>query len=339
MEKLQKKLLRSCARGHCTMYESKVKAIFLGTSYHVNNVSNILDNFKQIQIFDFRRYYGNVDLIYWVGIFPSLNIFQVIFHILRNSNVTIIMHWIGTDVLYYINPDKIHQIIFNNLLKLIFILKHQNTTRAQIFHLSVSPWLADELKSVNLISTIFPISTIDQMEKYDEFFFPKKYDVMSYVPLSRFDFYGGNIIIRLAKKLPDLNFLIIMSDVNKRQLPSFSLKNLTLKSKVAFSDMYKFYKMSKCFLRIPQHDGLSLSVLESLFYELECIWIHDFPYTKKVNRNNLNEIALLLQGIADDFVPNKKGHKYVIDNYSIDILKKRYKILFERADKTTKHIH
>lgn len=312
---------------YCARANAKVKTVVLGNSYSINKIINVLDNFKRIQFFDFNQFYGNVDLIYWIGIFPSLNIFKVFYYILRNSNVIILMHWIGSDVSNYVTPTTIYHIVFYNLFK--FILKSQNIARAQIFHLSVSPWLADELKSVNLPSIIFPISTIGQMEEHNEVFFPKKYDVMSYVPKSRFDFYGGKIIIRLANKLPDLNFLIIMPDVNKNQLPSCSLKNLTLISKVAFFDMYKFYKMSKCFLRIPQHDGLSLSVLESLFYELECIWIHDFPYTIKVNRDNLNEIALLIQEIADNFVPNKKGHKYVMDNYSIDVLKKRYKILFE----------
>ena len=312
----------------CAHVNAKVKTVVIGNSNSINRIINILDNFKRIQFFDFNHFYGNVDLIYWVGIFPSLNIFKVFYYMLRNSNVIILMHWIGTDVSNYVTSTTIYHNIFYNLLKLL--LKSPNIARSQILNLSVSPWLADELKSVNSHSIIFPISTIGQMEEYNEVLSPKKYDVMSYVPKSSFDFYGGSIIIRLAKKLPDLNFLIIMPDITKNQLPSCPLENLTLISKVAFSDMYKFYKMSKCFLRIPQHDGLSLSVLESLFYELECIWIYDFPYTKKVNRDNVNQIALLIQEIADNFQPNKKGHKYVMENYSIDVLKKRYKILFEK---------
>ncbi|AKB71736.1 hypothetical protein MSMAC_1846 [Methanosarcina mazei C16] len=301
-----------------------------GNPYHSEVIKKTLSEIEGFEIREFRDS-KNSPITYWISGAPSL--FRNISFWLSNHQL-LIMHWIGTDVLYFtgVKKEKGLNLKFYNYIKSIII--RYKTQKKQIIHLAGAPWLADELSEAGIRSRYFPITTIDPTKlinpnNHNE----KEIDFISYVPLRDFEFYGGNVIIRLANKYKNYKFLIIHPDVITLEEDHISKypSNVNVLPKVDFKTMQELYSKSKFFLRFTEHDGLSLSVLEALYFKLQVLWTYSFPHVYHIKNNDI--LIESLPDIVNEWRPNDEGHEYVLNNYSINVWKKDFSKLIQDLTK------
>jgi hypothetical protein len=95
--------------------------------------------------------------------------------------------------------------------------------------------------------------------------------------------------------------------------------------------MQELYSKSKFFLRFTEHDGLSLSVLEALYFKLQVLWTYSFPHVYHIKNNDI--LIESLPDIVNEWRPNDEGHEYVLNNYSINVWKKDFSKLIQDLTK------
>jgi hypothetical protein len=136
------------------------------------------------------------------------------------------------------------------------------------------------------------------------------------VPFRSFGFYGGDKILKLAHRWPEYTFFLVCVDLNEippdfiKKMP----KNVILSPKVNKSTMIELYKRSRFLIRYTQHDAISLSVLEALYFKLQVLWTYDFPFTQKIQ--SLEKLSDTIPELVENWYPNEDGHTFVSDNYS-----------------------
>jgi len=275
------------------------------------------------------------DIIYWIGgNGPSIKKY---FPIWIKKNPIIIIHWIGTDVLGEMKRSQQGgtRRLENFIMNSIFWLKMK---RGGLVHLAVAPWLVDELSALHIPATCLPITTIDSRKLGTvDTQAVKDIDFLSYVHFRRFNFYGGDKIVQLARRWQNYQFLIICADLTEipPDLVEKMPENVTLYPRVAWNNMPEFYQRSKFFIRYTNHDGLSLSVLEALYFNLEVLWTYDFPCTHKIE--TLEKLSDSIPTLVNNWQPNYQGHEFVRENYSIvqwrakfsAIMQKKFKVRLE----------
>ena len=182
-----------------------------------------------------------------------------------------------------------------------------------------SPWLVNELASLDIDAAYLPLTTIDENQlSSTKSEIIKDIDFLSYVPYSKFQFYGGDKILHLAERWSDYTFLLIHPDLNEipldlsQKMPS----NVILSPRVDNAKMSEMYQRSRFFVRYTEHDVLSLSVLEALYYRLHVLWTYDFPHTIKIE--NQEQISSLIPKLIEEWSPNDAGYTYVVENFSVE---------------------
>jgi len=305
----------------------KIKCAVIGAPYHVSLLKELMKDLEIVELIDVNgRNIGfnkEIDVLYCV--FPfSLSLLKIP-QIWINNRIYLIFHWIGSDVFYLTSPQNIIDKVVKLSIQLIEKIRGN-----RILNLASSPWLVRDLRSQGIDAVYFPLSTlnIEKMKTPNEN--KKDIDFLSYVPKRKFNFYGGRHILKLAKELPEYTFMVVMPDVeNSRQLPKSPFSNLLFKPRLTFEGMQDMYLRARCFLRLTKHDGLSLSVLESLYYKLQVIWTYPFPYVIHVSHHDdIKELKRILRDVIDNYHPNNNGHDYVVKNFSQYALRKRFSKLF-----------
>jgi hypothetical protein len=236
----------------------------------------------------------------------------------------IINQWIGSDVAG--EKEKRHQRGINRILTGIFnAVWKRKLQRGGLINLTSAPWLVDELSALGIPATSLPITTIDKNKLGTIGSQPvKDIDFLSYVRFGRFDFYGGDKIVKLAKRWPQYTFMIICKDLQEvpcgftEKMP----KNLTVFPRVPSSEMYELYKRSKFFLRYTEHDAVSLSVLEALYFNLQVLWTYDFPYTMKIG--TYDALSGAIPVLVETWRPNEGAHAWVVENFSVEKWRKDF---------------
>jgi hypothetical protein len=256
------------------------------------------------------------DIIYWIfGRGPSIKKY---FFLWIKKDPIIINHWVGSDVTVEIESTQKHGIyrIQNFIEKFIYDWKMK---KGGLINLAEAPWLIDELSKININATYLPLTTIDEHKlKPVDIHHVKDIDFLSYVLFHRFDFYGGDKIVELAHRWQNYSFLIICADI--QEIPQDFIekmpKNLTISPRVDRSTVLGFYQRSKFFIRYTQHDGMPLSILEALYYNLQVLWTYDFPYTQKIETQE--KLSDSISTLVKNWYPNENGHAYVLENFSVE---------------------
>lgn len=300
------------------MKNNSINLVIGGNKYHRELITNILRNSDNYLVKDFNsKIETSKSVIYYIygkGPSPHKNI-----KLWLSRKNLLILHWIGTDVLNAINPDintrfyrKVYETMWNFLLR----YKSKNNT---LVHLAGAPWLVEELATIGIKAKYLPITSINtkNLELLANSI-KKDIDVISYVPFKRFSFYGGDNIIKLAEEFPNYKFFLLHPDLDEIT-PDINKKypeNVITSPKVEFADMQRLYLRSKVFLRLVEHDGLSLSVLESLFYKLQVFWTYPFPNVHHVK--DYEAFKVDIQQNIEHWVPNEQGHEYIMDNFQTE---------------------
>lgn len=162
------------------------------------------------------------------------------------------MQWQGTDVLLALNRAK------DGTINRKYI-DHS-------VHFCDAPWLIDELKSIGIQAELMHYKWINQTTVKDQF---QQLAVYSYVSKGREDFYGWQTIKHLASNFPEIPFYIVGSEgENLKNIPP----NVEFRGWINQSEMKVLQSNTPIFIRLTEHDGFSLSVLEALANGSEVIW-------------------------------------------------------------------
>ena len=224
----------------------------------------------------------------------------------------VILSWIGTDVLNA--TPLIKQKLFNK--------NYINKT----FHTTNSTWLQEELSDINIKAKYLTIFIYKN--KYRDITMPNKFIVLTYIAKGREVFYGIDTIIRLAKDLSHIEFNIAGID-KYPNIPS----NINL---LGWVDMDKEYEKSIVYIRCPEHDGESHSILDALSYGKVVFYNKNYPFVNYIDDyDNLKQGIedTLLQYTSNKLIPNYKAIEYIKDRYNFDKVYKEYMNLFNELHK------
>lgn len=213
------------------------------------------------------------------------------------------MQWQGTDVLLALKRTKEGTI---NRKYLDYSI-----------HFTDAPWLADELKSIGINAEIIQYKWLPQVDPISNF---HQFAAYSYLAQNREEFYGWEGIKNLAIKLPDVPFYIVGSNGNNLvDIP----KNVIFEGWVDHQRMKKIQREIPIFIRLTDHDGFSLSVLEAFAFGAEVIWNqpHELVHqaTKSLLETAFKEAHFKI--LENNFIPNKSNINYIRDNFQkLDVL-------------------
>ncbi|MCP4713260.1 MAG: glycosyltransferase family 4 protein [Planctomycetes bacterium] len=212
----------------------------------------------------------------------------------------LIWHWIGTDIVTWTKGKG------SRGLRRI-LNQHIISNRVTV-HLSDSPELADELAEIGIqaqVVRLLPEKICAEVQPL-----PAQPSVMSYWSDDLMDFYGGNMILELAREYPKVKFLITLA----RGAHITATENVTFLGPV--DNIEEIYKQSTVFIRIPQHDSVSAMVLEMLARGRYVIYNKTFPHCSP--GQNYQQIKESLDEIIQQDGPNIEGAQYVRENFSLE---------------------
>ncbi len=218
-------------------------------------------------------------------------------------NKKIVQHFIGSDVLSAIDDYK-NENINKNLVENSKYLCEVN-------------WIQEELKEIDIDANVASIAIYNTHNKSTSI--PDIFTVLTYMSQGKEEYYGMNTLIKISKKLSDIEFRVAGIDSYKKPLPN----NIKL---LGWVDMDKEFVNSICYLRNAEHDGLAFSVLEALGYGKKVFYNYHFPYTIYFkNSNDLVEKISVQKRLFDNsklsidleaiqFIENEFNENKVLSN-------------------------
>lgn len=264
-----------------------MKIVFIGSS-QLRHIKNIYENFGyQISIFNkskanilFKLYNFSKllwsDLVYCVG-----GIDYESYSILRLAKVLgkkIIIHWIGTDVLIaqkkYLDTGKV--------------------INSDILNLAVSEDLCKELRSIGVSSEYVPI--VPPCIPYPPApEMPESHAVLAYLPEGREAFYGWQQIKFLATHFPNIPFFIVANNgIEENDIPS----NIEFRGFLPHSELETLYSQISILLRLTEHDGLPVMMLEAQGMGRKVIHYNNFPFALRPADKSDQALLELFSGLV-----------------------------------------
>jgi hypothetical protein len=210
-----------------------------------------------------------------------------------------VMHWAGSDVLHA-----------------RAVVERGRATRTLlrgVTHWAGAPWLADELRPLGVRARWLPHSWVEPAVPPP--LPPGPLTVIAYLPDGRFDFYGGDAVLTVARALPDVRVLV----AGATALPSPRPPNVTPLGWV--DDMAALYARSHALLRLPAHDGLSFMVQEALALGRYALWNQPPPFAGVEHVAGVEPAVAVLRALAarqaaGALAPNADGMAAVRTRFS-----------------------
>ncbi len=165
-------------------------------------------------------------------------------------------HWIGSDVLELgpVNEDAGYEAI----------------TR----HLACAPWIAAELRDHGIHADVIPLISFDQDMALDRP--PAAHAVVSLLPTGKSRFYGIDGLVAAARGFPGIPFYITGNDGAGEP----TLDNIHYRGWLSGPEMAALYAKCSILLRTPEHDGLSMMVIEAMGKGKEVIYSYAYPHCR-----------------------------------------------------------
>ena len=213
----------------------------------------------------------------------------------------IVKHWLGSDTL------RLHD------------AEVQRQCAASIVtNWADAPWLVDELAAEQIEGDVMGLSPIAAT---DELPMPAApLTVLWFLPEDRFEFYGGQMALSLARAMPDVRFLFVGCERRGRPAPP-NVEYLGF-----LEDIDKAYARSHVLVRMPDHDGLSQMVLEALNHGRHVIW--NYPFEATLSASTESDVRKHLDGLRAQLARgplehNGAGRAYVRREYLGDVIADR----------------
>ncbi|MEM4217460.1 MAG: hypothetical protein QXZ09_05515 [Candidatus Methanomethylicaceae archaeon] len=220
----------------------------------------------------------------------------------KHHQILTVYYWIGTDVL------KASEDIKRSRLTPFF--------RASLnsVHLAGAPWLAQELRAIGVpaLCVLFPgklpTTSVPPL--------PNIFTVGSYIPDSRFEFYGGPSVYEAARRLPFVRFLIWggLGSWVSRPLPNLRFLGWV-------TDTAQVYAQASVILRLVKHDALGGSVREGLAMARHVIYTYHVPHTLYVPFHDREALIALLEELyqrhqSRQLGLNLEGRAYALEAWN-----------------------
>lgn len=135
-------------------------------------------------------------------------------------------------------------------------------------HFSDAPWLIDELKQMGVECDHLHFKHVDCFTQHACYL---STDVLTYLPHGKERFYGWEKIKRLATLYPSLQFHVVATDGNALD----TLSNIWFHGWMQKEEYLALLDRCAFYVRLPEHDGYSLSLLEAMAMGLEIISSYD----------------------------------------------------------------
>jgi len=277
------------------------------------------NHFHDDQFFLLNTYYSFWDKILYLILLPFADVIYSINGVTHGSKVIdlairfkkrIVFHWAGSDVLYAREAFEKNIVIGDYL--------HKSK------HLACSPWFVDELASLGIHAQYIPLNTCS-VNPDSKSTMPDNFSILTYIPQGNENFYGIDYIIHLAEKFPDTEIRIAGMSSYSRLLPA----NITLLGWI--TNMAEEIRNSTICIRMPEHDGLSFFVIQSLANQRYVIYNQKFDpciyaFDDQSLQDKVSELKTKFE--RNELKGNVDGMNYVIKNFDErDIVQKIYHVL------------
>lgn len=213
----------------------------------------------------------------------------------KRYRVPVFVIWAGSDVIAAnADPSDLH------------IVKQEGFT-----HLSDGPWLVDELAMLGLRAEYQPITAVRPGRPLKPL--PKTFRVLTYLPEPRREFYGAKLTFEVARNMPDVEFVVCGAGGPSPDAPP----NVTFLGHV--QDVERHIDESTVLLRMPNHDGKSMFVLETLSRGRHVVWNYEFPHVRTARDaaqvlSQLQELKRL--HASGELSLNEAGRAFVLQHFS-----------------------
>lgn len=287
------------------------RAIVVGFDYYAKFLTSLVNEHSQTwSLQTFRRdRYGTIRalmalrranaLISFGGPAPTAALVEAA----RMNRVPIIVIWAGSDVTRAAqDPFKLE------------LVKQEH-----FHHISDGPWLVDELERLGLHVEYEPVTAVRPGNPVRPF--PARFNVLTYLPEPRRDFYGADLVFQVARRMPDATFTVVGNGAPSPDAP----RNVAFLGYV--KDMERTFDESCVLLRVPQHDGKSMLVLEALTRARHVIWNYEFPHvtTMRTADEIVSELRRLqLQHQNGKLMLNDAGRAFALENFSRPLTAERF---------------
>jgi hypothetical protein len=209
-------------------------------------------------------------------------------------------NWVGTDVMLAV--DRFNKgTIYRKYID-------------QAVHYTDSSWLQHELKSAGIDAGLIPYKWLDVQPYSVEF---EHIQVYSYIGKNREDFYGWQTIRLIALAHPEIPFIIAGSDgVGIIDIP----ENVQFKGWLNATEMKILRDASPIFIRLAEHDGFALSVLEALSAGSEVIWKYPHPQCHQLSniQEDFDKVVALVK--ARNLERNQDNIAYIAKNFQREVV-------------------
>lgn len=210
--------------------------------------------------------------------------------LLARIGIPTLIVWVGTDVLRGA-PKASREV----------------TDRA--WHWCVAPWLRDELAEVGidaLVVRLTPPKVPDLIPA-----FPTDFTVLAYAVDGRFDLYGLDFVLELARRRPDVRFLLVGMAPHD-ELPG------NVEALGWVNDADAVIAQTTLYVRPTSHDGLSNLVLEALANGRYVLWTYPFHGAERADTVEGAEALIddLARRHAEGTLPfNDEGREAVLQMF------------------------
>lgn len=187
---------------------------------------------------------------------------------------------------------------------------------ADKIHWAVSPWLAEEVRSLGLRCEWVQASFVEPVAEVLPL--PEKFSVLAYVPdREKSKLYGWDQIVEAARALVSVEFNVVgLREAETLQAPP------NVKMHGWARDLRPYLQRSTVLWRPVEHDGLSFMVLEALAQGRHVLYSYRLPgcievKTAEAAKRELRRLAALhdsktlmvnesgIRSIAESFTPQK----------------------------------
>ncbi len=215
-------------------------------------------------------------------------------------NKKVILHWVGTDV-----------------TKAIEAYNQDNYVKEYIdgcTHWCEVDWIKEELKEIDINADIVNFASFEV--KAPPLPFQSEFEVLSYIPQNRSEFYGLNEIKKLAKDFPNIVFNIMGSKYEFDDIPNLHFLGWVKNGP-------EIVEKSTVCIRFTEHDGLSNFVLEALAKGKYVLYNNSFQgvyYCPDYNALNKRVKMLHEQFLKSELPVNLTGHEHIKAEFNRDYI-------------------
>lgn len=243
---------------------------------------------------------------------PAPNVALV--EIARRRSIPVIVIWAGSDVLTARKDPHLLEVI----------------KRYGFTNVSDGPWLIEELLALGIDARYVPVTAVD----VDGDAPPpaREFSVISYLPEPRRGFYGEKAVYSVARALPDVRFVVVGKGARNPAAPP----NVHFAGYV--HDMQRRIDDATVLFRLPEHDGKSMLVLETLARGRHVVWNYEFPGVWSVNGigEAIDAIRTLYRRHTEGTLGiNSHGREYVRERFGRERLARSFQAVLDEAPPVT----